>query len=108
MAAMSEAKEGSAGHDAVCWLLAIGAGVDNKDNKGATALYRSETPNRDISYCCHPLTGVPCLLVGPRRAAELGRVHTAKLLLAGRQHQFFRLGSCRAAAPSHQRFCLLR
>ena len=44
MAAMSEAKEGSAGHDAVCWLLAIGAGVDNKDNKGATALYRSETP----------------------------------------------------------------
>ena len=31
----------------------------------------SETPIRDTSCCDHPLTGVPCLRLGPRRAPQL-------------------------------------
>ena len=29
----------------------------------------SETPTRNNSCCCHPLTGAPCLRLGPRTAS---------------------------------------
>ena len=51
----------------------VDGGILTLRGRQAGLTVRPETPIRDTSCCYHPLTGFPCLCLGPRSAALQGR-----------------------------------